>query len=170
MCFEWMFCFWAIEKRIKFVQRLASETLQSKMNPQIQHTLKTYKLRQTDCREDVLSLFIDKPFALAHANVEGLMATKYDRVTIYRTLKTFVEAGLLHKVLDDEGSLKYALCKEPCHTPDHSHHHDHVHFKCNVCGQTNCLEDVLIPSFSLPNGYQRHEINMLVQGVCPSCA
>jgi Fur family transcriptional regulator, ferric uptake regulator len=132
-------------------------------------TLRDFGLRQTDCRQQVLDLFTGKTFALAHADVENAISDSFDRVTIYRTLKTFLEKGLIHKVLDDEGGTKYALCKSSCHEPSHLHHHDHVHFKCTLCGHTNCLDEVKIPAFQLPEGYQRAEVNMLVQGVCPSC-
>lgn len=133
-------------------------------------SLKNFNLRQTDCRQEVLDVFLSEPHALAHADLEKRVPEHFDRVTIYRTLKTFVDKGLLHKVLDDEGATKYALCRETCHTADHQHHHDHVHFKCTVCGLTNCLDDVRIPALSLPAGYQRQEINLLVQGVCPVCS
>ena len=100
---------------------------------EVKSILKDYKLRQTDCREEILNVFMKKSHALAHADVELPLKDRFDRVTIYRTLRTFVDKGLIHKVLDDEGGMKYALCKEGCNTPDHKHHHDHVHFKCNIC-------------------------------------
>lgn len=131
--------------------------------------LKDFSLRLTDCREEVLDAFYTQNHALAHSDLEEQLAERFDRVTLYRTLKTFLEKGIIHKVLDDEGGTKYALCKDNCHTPDHQHHHDHVHFKCSVCGQTTCLDKVHIPAFELPLGYQRLETNLLVQGVCPLC-
>lgn len=138
-------------------------------NTAIKSTLKEFSLRQTDCREEVLDVFFAKNFALSHGDLEAQLVDRFDRVTVYRTLKTFLDKGIIHKVLDDVGGTKYALCKDTCHTPDHQHHHDHVHFKCQACGQTVCLEDVHIPPFALPSGYQRKEINMLVQGICPLC-
>jgi Fur family ferric uptake transcriptional regulator len=81
-------------------------------------------------------------------------------------LKTFFDRGLIHKVLDDGGSLKYALCTEAC--SQSAHRHEHVHFKCSRCGQTNCLE-VDIPRVRLPKGYVAGEVNLLIQGTCPNC-
>lgn len=132
-------------------------------------TLKSNNLRHTEAREAVLSVFKKEDYALAHADIEGQLADKFDRVTIYRTLKTFVDKGLIHKVLDDVGGMKYAICKEVCNTAEHLHNHDHVHFKCNACGQTTCLEQVTIPSISLPVGYKKQEMNLLVQGICKNC-
>lgn len=139
------------------------------MDAAVKTLLKDFNLRQTDCREEVLDVFFSQGFALSHGDIENRLQDSFDRVTVYRTLKTFLEKGIIHKVLDDEGGTKYALCKDSCHTPDHKHHHDHVHFKCQICGQTTCLDNVHIPTFSLPEGYQRQEVNLLVQGVCAVC-
>lgn len=131
-------------------------------------TLREFDLRHTGCRADILQSFQSYDYALSQGNLEELFGQRFDRVTIYRTLKTFVEKGIIHKVLDDEGGTKYALCKvsECSHE---NHHHDHVHFKCLACGNTTCIETVHIPAINLPEGYKRTEVNMLVQGTCPSC-
>lgn len=131
------------------------------------YSLSDFDLRPTHCRLDVLSTFQGFDYALSQGDIEQKLSDKYDRVTIYRTLKTFLTQGLLHKVLDDNGGVKYALCKELCHQGDHQH--DHVHFKCNQCGQTTCLETVHIPSIVLPAGFSKQESNLLIQGVCNSC-
>lgn len=137
------------------------------MNPAIKQTLDDFDLRHTGCREEVLDAFMSADYALAHHDIEERLKDSFDRVTIYRTLKTFVDKGILHKVLNDEGGLKYALCRETCGHQEH--HHDHVHFKCEQCGQTSCLDNVLIPAVHLPSGYHRKETNLLIQGVCAQC-
>ena len=129
--------------------------------------LRNFKLRSTPNRQDILDLFLQKNYALSQGDIEKEIDNHLDRVTVYRTLKTFLDRGLIHKVLDDEGSLKYALCNDACHAP--VHHHDHVHFKCEACGQTTCLDQVSIPSVALPEGYNRKEMNLLIQGVCLDC-
>ncbi|HEY8513727.1 MAG TPA: transcriptional repressor [Cyclobacteriaceae bacterium] len=128
--------------------------------------LKTYKLRSTPNRQTILHLFLRKDHALSHADIESEIADSLDRVTVYRTLKTFLNRGLIHKVLDDAGGLKYALCVGDCSVAEH--HHNHLHFKCVRCGQTNCL-DVEVPEIRLPRHYSVEEINVLVQGVCSAC-
>lgn len=130
-------------------------------------TLKTFSLRHTNGREEVLDLFIKADHALSHGDIEHGLGPDHDRVTIYRTLRTFLDKGILHKVLDDEGNPKYALCRDTC--AQGHHHHDHVHFKCETCGQTTCLDQVLIPAISLPAGYAPKELNLLIQGVCDEC-
>lgn len=129
--------------------------------------LKDYDLRTTTSRSAILRLFLKNSFALSYSDIEREIAVTFDRVTVYRTLKTFLDKGVIHKVLDDAGSLKYALCSEPCST--HEHHHEHVHFKCIKCGHTSCLEDVTIPEVKLPKGFVISEVNLLIQGTCNRC-
>jgi Fur family ferric uptake transcriptional regulator len=129
--------------------------------------LREYDLRTTTSRSAILKLFLKNPFALSYSDIEKEIAASFDRVTVYRTLKTFLDKGVIHKVLDDEGGLKYALCSDPCSTNEH--HHEHVHFKCTKCGRTNCLEEVIIPVLRLPKGYMPSELNLLIQGICDRC-
>ena len=130
--------------------------------------LKDFRLRTTQTRQEILHLFLRSDYALSHGDIEKEVDSSLDRVTVYRTLKTFLDKGLIHKVLDDEGSLKYALCNEACSVA--GHHHNHVHFKCTQWGETNCLTNVEIPSVKLPKGYKAKEINLLIQGVCEACS
>lgn len=134
----------------------------------VQDILQTHQLRRTDSRKKILQAFIDQGIALSEPEIEHLLAESEscDRVTIYRNLSTFLEKGIIHKVLDDSGAMRYALYDHPC---DASSHHDHVHFKCTSCGETRCLNKVHVPEISLPEGYSFQEVNLLVKGVCASC-
>lgn len=129
--------------------------------------LRKLSLRNTECRTLVLENFLSNDFALSQGFLEQQLPGDFDRVTIYRTLKTFLDSGLIHKILDDEGGIKYALCKEDC-TLD-NHNHSHVHFKCEKCGKTTCLESISIPHLELPESFTVNEINLLVSGICKSC-
>lgn len=129
--------------------------------------LKRHQLRLTASRKEILQVFLDNRSALSQPDVEEHMGGDCDRVTIYRTLTTFMEKGILHKVLDDSGVMRYAVCSEACKADDHKH--DHIHFKCTRCGQTICIEQAHIPQIALPKGYQMKEVNVLMQGVCAHC-
>jgi Fur family transcriptional regulator, ferric uptake regulator len=130
--------------------------------------LKRHSLRTTPVRLDVLEYFRSAGKALSHADLEQHFTKDYDRVTIYRTLNTFLESGLLHKIPDDSGSAKYALCHEACDT--HQHADDHVHFKCHVCGSIECLHSSHIPGVSVPEGYTVRSANLLLEGTCSQCS
>jgi Fur family transcriptional regulator, ferric uptake regulator len=130
--------------------------------------LHTYGLRKTKCRADVLSLFLDNKHALAHAAIEQQVGKQYDRVTLYRTLHSFEEKGLLHSINDGSGAVKYALCQEAC--SQHQHHDNHIHFNCTACSQTYCLNEVHIPTLRMPEGYQVREMHFSAQGICDKCS
>ncbi len=124
-------------------------------------------LRLTGSREAILGEFLKYDSALSQPDLEKELGGKFDRVTIYRTISSFVEKGILHKVPDDSGTMKFALCSDEC--DEQGHDDDHVHFKCNKCGKTSCIENVVIPEIRLPEGYDLGIVNLLLQGVCPEC-
>jgi Fur family ferric uptake transcriptional regulator len=129
--------------------------------------LKKNNMSVTDSRLQILDLFYETEGALAHADIEKQTSDKIDRVTIYRTLQTFEEKGIVHTIPTADNSVKYALCKEHC---EEGHHHDnHVHFVCESCNKTTCLDDVLVPEVKLPRGFEPHQSNMVVNGLCKEC-
>src|SRR6187551_3208517 len=129
-------------------------------------TLKRNQLSITDSRKKILELFLKAKGALAHADIEHQSGTEFDRVTVYRTLQTFVEKGIIHTIPTPDNSIRYALCKE-C---EEGHHHDeHVHFVCTNCGRTICLDDVVSPKIELPEGYIAHEVQVVINGICIDC-
>lgn len=128
--------------------------------------LKSHNLRITNCRLDVVNFFIEKRSALSQGDLEQQFK-QYDRVTLYRTLNSFLESGILHRIPNETGFATYGLCHDTC-SPDR-HSHDHIHFKCNSCGQIECLEDKTVPSVSVPKGYTIERINLIVDGICAQC-
>lgn len=129
--------------------------------------LKKSRLRLTGCRKEVLSKMLSSRHAWSHADLERSLQDKYDRVTIYRTLSSFTDKGIIHKIPDDSGGVKYAICSENCEPEFHAD--NHVHFKCNVCGHTECLEDLSIPKVKIPTGYKVEEVALLARGICWKC-
>ena len=129
--------------------------------------LKSHALSVTASRKDILRLFLSRKGALAHADIETKLGDRYDRVTIYRTLQVFVEAGIIHSIPTKDNAIRYALCKDECAS---GHHHDHhIHFVCKKCDNTYCLDEVATPSVKLPRGYTINQVEMVVSGVCKAC-
>ncbi len=131
--------------------------------------LNKYQLRNTEVRREILSLFLGVDYALSHHFIEKKLSSEIDRVTLYRTLKTFEEKGLIHRVANDKDIIEYALCKDDCHVNDHKHNDNHAHFKCDLCNKTYCLEHVGIPDLPIPSGFQANDFQLLVSGICPKC-
>ena len=134
---------------------------------QLLDILKKNQLSVTDGRKKILELFLKSEGALAHSDIEKNTDASFDRVTVYRTLQTFVEKGIIHNIPTTDNSILYALCKADCEA---GHHHDnHVHFICDECGKIICLDDVTIPAVKLPKGFKPTHTKMVVNGVCNDC-
>ncbi|MCG9910154.1 MAG: transcriptional repressor [Flavobacteriales bacterium] len=132
--------------------------------------LKNKKLRITPARVHVLDIFIREAAALTHAEIEKLLIDDFDRVTLYRTLTSFLENGLIHKVPDESGIQRFAYCNHEHHEHSGAHSHTHVHFFCMQCSKTTCLDDILIPAIKLPEGFVQDESVFLVKGLCRKCS
>ncbi len=128
--------------------------------------LKAHQLRITNSRKDVLQEFLEKNAALSLGVLEERFPA-YDRVTLYRTLNSFLEAGIIHKIPNDQGTATFGLCHTTCGPEDHRH--DHVHFKCNTCGKLECLDELNVPDVIVPVGYTINNVNMIVDGTCIDC-
>lgn len=129
--------------------------------------LKRNGLSVTEGRLKILDLFLGTEGALAHADIEKQTAQAFDRVTVYRTLQTFVEKGIIHQIPTTDNSVLYALCRHQC---EGGHHHDnHVHFVCAQCDKTICLDDVTVPDVRLPRGFKPIQSAMVVTGICNEC-
>ncbi|MDE3235808.1 MAG: transcriptional repressor [Bacteroidota bacterium] len=138
------------------------------MHTSIADILKQNQLSVTGSRTKILELFQQTGGALAHADIELKTGEQFDRVTIYRTLQTFVEKGIIHTIPTADNSVLYALCKDQC---SEGHHHDnHIHFICDDCGTTYCLEQVAIPEVRLPNGFTKKQTDVVVSGLCNKCS
>jgi Fur family ferric uptake transcriptional regulator len=120
-------------------------------------------MRQTKAKIAIEHLIIQSEMALSHADIYTQLGDVCDRVTIYRILDRLVQENILHKIMTADGIVKYARCKS-CVA---KHDHNHIHFSCQRCNETTCLETV--PAFNLPLNYQIMEVNFLVSGVCPQC-
>ena len=71
--------------------------------------LQDFKLRETTSRSAILRMFLRKPFALSYTDIETEVESVFDRVTVYRTLQTFVEKGIIHQIPTTDNSIFYAL-------------------------------------------------------------
>jgi Fur family ferric uptake transcriptional regulator len=123
------------------------------------------KRRNTKSTSEVLTILTDANAALSHEMVEEQMTEKIDRATIYRILSRFLEDGVVHEIIADDGKKYFALC-EDCEV-NHQHNHNHFHFRCLSCGSVECLDEEV--NVNLPKGYQSVAFNGLVSGYCLKC-
>lgn len=128
--------------------------------------LKTHQLRKTKVRLQVLEVFLNTKEALSSSAIEKEF-DKIDRITLYRTIRTFEQKGLIHKAIDGSDKMKYALCNSGC---DNEHYHDnHAHFRCEGCGKTICLEHIEAPKVQVPEGFKLDTTYLVLEGICEEC-
>lgn len=129
--------------------------------------LKKNCLSITAARINILDLFLETDGALAHADIEKKISSSFDRVTVYRTLQTFTDNGIIHQIPTTDNTILYALCKDNCEAG--YHHDEHVHFICVDCDRTICMDEVVVPDVKLPKGFKPVQTAMIVKGICDEC-
>ncbi|MBL7951509.1 MAG: transcriptional repressor [Flavobacteriales bacterium] len=129
--------------------------------------LRHHGLRTTALRLDLLRLLQASDRALTHQEFEGGLKVEADRVSIFRSLNAFVEAGVAHRVLDGRGTSCFARCGTDC---GHGHHNDtHAHFRCNTCGHVYCMDPIELPGVALPRGFKLAKSYLELDGTCKGC-
>jgi len=84
------------------------------MKPElIAGTLESREVRPTAMRLLVMRYLLDKKVAASLSDIEAHFDNS-ERTTLYRTLKTFEEHGIVHQIDDGTGIAKYALCEPHC--------------------------------------------------------
>lgn len=136
------------------------------MNEQIESVLTAKGISPTAMRILVLEYLQRQTAAISLQDVEKVFPHS-DRITLYRTLKTFDEKGLIHSINDGSEATKYALCADACKAG--SHYDLHLHFYCFSCKQTFCLPKTKVPEVSLPAAFKLKELNLIAKGVCDGC-
>lgn len=136
------------------------------MNAVIEAVLYNKNITPTPMRILVLEYLQQQTAAVSLLDLEKHFPHS-DRTTIYRTLKTFEEKGLIHGINDGSDATKYALCAEACKSGDH--YDLHLHFYCFNCEQTYCLPKHEIPAVELPSNYTLMELNLVARGICSAC-
>ena len=131
----------------------------------IKKLLKTRNLRATELRVALLEIISNLGRAVSYKEIQNSLI-KFDRITLYRTLNSFIERGILHKIILEDNKNFYALCNLECTTDKHQH--QHIHFQCNQCKEVSCLES----KEPIELGISSHlvdEIEIMASGICQDC-
>lgn len=132
---------------------------------QIENILADAGISITSVRILVYKCLASAPNPLSLAEIEERLES-VDKSSISRTLSKFKEKHLIHAFNDGSGSMKYEICHSSHVNSDYDLH---VHFRCEKCGLTKCLDGVKIPVVELPEGYILQGLNYVVSGICADC-
>ncbi|GAB1452678.1 hypothetical protein MASR2M47_27340 [Draconibacterium sp.] len=125
--------------------------------------LHKHNLVRTNCRQSIIDAIVNSGFAISEEEIKRKIEGTYDRTTFYRSFKTLIENGIIHKIVVDNQLVKYALSENKPISQNH------VHFYCNKCGIVECLPDAEIKSPDLPLGYSQVEVELIIKGLCNQC-
>ena len=130
--------------------------------------LKEKNLRSTNIRNEILSIFEKKNYALSYNDLDKELNSKFDMATVYRTLNTFVENNIIHQIPLDSKTAYYALSKST--ENKESKRIEHIHFVCTNCCHTFCLEDVWVSEIKLKKNFHLKSLKVIAEGICGSCS
>ncbi len=129
--------------------------------------LKRNKLKHTKQRIRVLEDISANTTAISQPTLEKKLGKEIDRVTLYRILNTYVDKGIVHRIVDLNGTANYAICSSACSSEQH--HDEHVHFNCRNCNKVFCLA-TKVPEISITAGFKAESISLIAYGVCKECS
>ncbi len=135
-------------------------------NSEVTTLLDSKKIKVTAIRILVLQFLLNQHKAICLHDLEDKFHFS-DRTTLYRTLKTFAEKGLVHQINDGTSSTKYALCDTTCGS--YKHTDIHPHFYCKKCKETTCINSISIPNIQLTKPFTIHSTELIIKGVCNVC-
>ncbi|OAV45369.1 Fur family transcriptional regulator [Lewinella sp. 4G2] len=121
--------------------------------------------RKTAAQQAVLEILQQNNEALSHEGISERLAAPLDRVTLYRILNRFLDDGLVHRIVADDGRQYFAGCESGCSHDRQAH--GHLHFRCVICDKVECLDEPVV--YHLPNNYRADNYNMMVSGTCGTC-
>lgn len=133
---------------------------------QARRMLKTAKLYCTESRLTILGILAKAGKPLSQDQIARLSGEKqFDKVTIYRTLESLLQVGLVHKAFMEKRAWHFELAHN-C-----TEHQCHPHFTCSNCGDTHCLTEISLPMAKSPHqGFVIHRQQVRLEGLCPKCA
>jgi Fur family ferric uptake transcriptional regulator len=124
------------------------------------------QISPTNMRLMVLDHMLKQHSAISITGLENEFE-RSDRITLYRTLKTFEKKGLIHSI-NDGTVTKYAMCEDHC--TENQHADTHLHFYCTSCSETFCLPKIKTPEITLPDSFKMQELSLIARGLCEKCS
>ncbi len=136
---------------------------------QMVDALRTRGFRITNARRAVCTVLADShglhlTAAAIHRLTESAAEVALDQSTVYRTLDTLEEAGLITHTHLGHSASAYHLADEP----------PHQHLVCRRCGSTEGILEVDLRSYlaeiTARTGFHPDPTHFALSGVCSDCA
>lgn len=140
--------------------------MKARVEGKARRMLRAADLYCTQARVAILSVLLEASRPIRQDQIAARLADKtMNKVTIYRTLESLVEVGLVHRAFMQERAWHFELADRCSETQCHPH------FTCSSCGVTHCLTEFSVPPAPSPyRGFVIHHQQMRLEGLCPTCA
>lgn len=139
--------------------------MRRKLKQSARDLLESANLRRTAPRINILSILLGAAGTLTAEEIAvKLGRAAPNKVTIYRVLENFIEAGLVHKVFVRKKNWHFELSRN-C-----TQRQCHPHFTCTDCDKTYCLTEMTFPMAKSPYpGFVIHRQRVQLEGLCQKC-
>jgi Fur family peroxide stress response transcriptional regulator len=132
---------------------------------EFRHLCRVHHLAATHQRQKIYEALVSRPGHYSPEEVYGQVKQDLPSIslaTVYKNLKTFVQAGMLNDVSPHHGPWRVDANTAP-----------HHHLICTRCHSISDLDiDLLQPvklQGKLPPGFRMEKFNVEVQGICKAC-
>lgn len=133
---------------------------------QIEGLLERHGIKLTANRILIAKIMSTLDYPISMKELETMLLTM-DKSSIFRTLSLFKSHHLVHQMEDGNDIVRYELC----HSLNKETDEDiHVHFYCEHCHRTFCLNEIPVPQVNLPTGYRQTAVNYMIKGICSDCS
>ena len=127
---------------------------------------KEKELKNTKGRALILSLLKGAEAPLSADEIYAKLRNKgINLSTVYRTLNTFHECGLVHKEVNKNKENVFTLVKD-----EHDDHHVLICIKCHkVIQLKGCPYHEVNEQIEKDTGFKIQDHNIEIYGICPNC-
>lgn len=136
----------------EFLESLRNKLIKKNINPTYQRIKILEYLIQKNMHPTAEEIYFE-----LHDNMASL-----SKMTVYNTLKIFVEAGLVSELTIENNEVRYDIITE-----------NHGHFKCDRCGEiynfTINIDLYDAVNFDELEEFMIKQKNLYFKGLCPAC-
>jgi Fur family ferric uptake transcriptional regulator len=130
---------------------------------QIEEILRKNDLVRTSCREEIVKAIASSATPLSEEEIKSSIKGNFDRTTFYRTFKTLIAKGIIHKIVIDNKLVRYAINQKKDTIKQHAY------FFCLNCKKVFCVPEVQWDYSQLPDIYTATKTEFLIKGYCIKC-
>lgn len=133
-------------------------------------TLRRHGAYVTQTRIAVFKVFLQSQAGITVSRIRQLSSVALDRISAYRTVRFFLNKGLIRAVPHAYGNSHYILTEFIRTSSDGLPADQLVYFICRKCGYTELIEQQVPVVFTRPAMHQVKSCSIILEGECDKCS